>query len=106
LTNELALEPGVIPVLCLRRWDEERKNASTHVKNDFSQSKASGKHRVAIEKQAYLAIITHLLVAMLVHEKVQSGRIGDERALKKQAIRNEEVALPSCSAGLSVHLQN
>jgi len=90
LTNELALEPGVIAFLYLRRWDVEK--CFDMWKNDFSQAKAWGKDPVAIQNQTYLAIITHLLLAMLLHEKAEPWGIGDEKALKKQAIRHEEVA--------------
>ena len=90
LTNELALEPGVIAFLYLRRWDVEK--CFDMWKNDFSQAKAWGKDPVAIQNQTYLAIITHLLLTMLIHEKAEPWGISDEKALKKQAIRNEEVA--------------
>lgn len=85
LTNEMKLEPGVIAFLYLRRWDEEK--CFDTWKNDYSQSKAWGESIVAIENQTRLAIITNLLVAMLLQEKMDEWDISDEKSLKKREDR-------------------
>ncbi len=82
LTNEFSLEPGLIAFLYSRRWDEEK--CFDTWKNDFSQAKAWGKSPVAIGNQVRLAIITSLLVAMLLHQKMGQHGIVDEKALRKQ----------------------
>jgi hypothetical protein len=82
LTNDFSLEPGVIAFLYSRRWEEEK--CFDTWKNDFSQSKAWGKSVVAIDNQVRLAIITSILVAMLIHEKMGQYGIEDEKALRKQ----------------------
>jgi len=61
----------------------KRKNASTLVKNDFSQAKAWGKSRVAIKNQALLAIVTSILIAMHLHQVFDNELPRDEKALRK-----------------------
>ena len=85
LTNEMKLEPGVIAFLYLRRWDEEK--CFDTWKNDFSQAKAWGISHTAIENQARLAIITSLLVAIFMNEKMLEFGIGDEKAIEKREKR-------------------
>ena len=82
LTNEFSLEPGLIAFLYSRRWEEEK--CFDTWKNDFSQAKAWGRSPVAIANQVRLAIITSLLVAMLLHQKMGQHGIVDEKALRKQ----------------------
>jgi hypothetical protein len=88
LTNEMRLEPGVIAFLYLRRWDEEK--CFDTWKNDFSQGKAWGRSRVAIENQTRLAIITHLLVTLLLTMRMGDWGILDEKSLKKRTRRIEK----------------
>jgi hypothetical protein len=88
LTNDMTLEPGVIAFLYLRRWDEEK--CFDTWKNDYSQGKAWGLSIVAIDNQTRLAIITNLLVAMLLNEKMEDWGISDEKALKKREKRIEQ----------------
>ena len=57
-------------------------------KNDFSQAKAWGKSSVAIGNQVRLAIITSVLVAVLVHQKMGRHGIVDDKALRKQDRRH------------------
>jgi len=56
LSNELALEPGVIAFLYSRRWEEEKYFDTW--KNDFAMAKAWGKSIKAIENQVRMGIIT------------------------------------------------
>jgi hypothetical protein len=85
LTNEMNIEPGVIAFLYLRRWDEEK--CFDTWKNDFSQSKAWGSSHEAIENQARLAIITSLVVAMFMNDRMLEFGIADEKALEKREKR-------------------
>jgi hypothetical protein len=82
LTNEFELEPGLIAFLYSRRWEEEK--CFDTWKNDFSLAKAWGASVAAIENQVRLAIVTSLLVAMLVHQRMGQHGIVDEKALRKQ----------------------
>jgi hypothetical protein len=84
----MRLELGVIAFLYLRRWDEEK--CFDTWKNDFSQGKAWGRNRVAIENQTRLAIITHLLVTLLLTMRMGDWGILDEKSLKKRARRIEK----------------
>ena len=88
LTNELELAPGVVAFLYLRRWDTEK--CFDTWKNDFAQARAWGVHRIAIENQARLALFTHLLVALWLHNHTAGWGIGDEKALAKQDLRRAE----------------
>jgi hypothetical protein len=81
LTNEFDLEPGLIAFLYSRRWDEEK--CFDTWKNDFCQAKAWGASVVAIDNQVRLAIVTSLLVAMLLQQKMGRHGIDDEKALRK-----------------------
>jgi hypothetical protein len=56
LTNEMQLKPGFIAFLYLRRWDEGK--CFDTWKNDFSQGKAWGRSRIAIESHTRQAIIS------------------------------------------------
>ena len=88
LTNELDLAPGVVAFLYLRRWDTEK--CFDTWKNDFAQARAWGVHRIAVENQARLALFTHLLVALWLHNHTVGWGIGDEKALAKQDLRRIE----------------
>jgi len=58
--DDLILIPGIIGFLYHRRWDEE-KYFNNH-KTDTANSKAWGKQPNAIEQQALLGLVTHLLL--------------------------------------------
>jgi hypothetical protein len=88
LTNEVDLEPGVVAFLYLRRWDTEK--CFDTWKNDFAHARAWGVHRIAVENQAKLALFTHLLVALWLHNHTARWGIGDEKALAKQDLRRAE----------------
>jgi|GEM_PF-515201 len=88
LTNELDLAPGVLAFLYLRRWDTEK--CFDTWKNDFAQARAWGVHPIAIDNQARLALFTHLLVALWLHDHTAGWGIGDEKALRKQDLRRAD----------------
>lgn len=89
LTNEDALEPGVVAFLYSRRWDEEK--CFDTWKNDFAMAKAWGKALPAIENQAMLAVITSILLAMFIHDKAGQFGIEDEKSLRKQQQRQSRI---------------
>lgn len=91
LTNEQDLAPGVVAFLYLRRWDEEK--CFDTWKNDFSSSKAWSKSVTGITQQAYLAIMTSLLLLLFVHRHQDRWQIGDEKSLKKQDERIDRQCL-------------
>jgi hypothetical protein len=95
LTNDFSLEPGVIAFLYSRRWEEEK--CFDTWKNDFTQAKAWGKSRVAIENQVRLAIVTGILIAIMLHTTMGQHGIADEKALKKQDKR--QTAQPDAPDG-------
>lgn len=67
LSNDFALTPGMIAFLYHRRWDEEKY--FDNYKTDMANSKAWGKSPVAIEQQALLGLVTHLLMRLFLHKK-------------------------------------
>ena len=85
LTNDFELEPGLIAFLYSRRWDEEK--CFDTWKNDYAQAKAWGSRFNSIVNQCLLAIITSLLMALFLHEKMGKNDIRDEKALRKQVLR-------------------
>lgn len=85
LTNELALQPGVVAFLYSRRWEEEK--CFDTWKNDFSQAKAWGKSPTAIDNQARLAIITSILIAIILQQTLGSDGSRDIKSLRRQARR-------------------
>jgi hypothetical protein len=87
LTNDFRLLPGVVAFLYFRRWEEEK--CFDTWKNDFAQAKAWGKGTAAIANQAHLAIITHLLLALLLHARLGPEGARDEKALAKQDRRQQ-----------------
>jgi hypothetical protein len=66
------------------------------------EARAWGVHRIAIDNQARLALFTHLLVALWLHDHTARWGIGDEKALAKQDLRRAEATpehgLPRWSA--------
>lgn len=88
LTNEMDLAPGVVAFLYLRRWDEEK--CFDTWKNDFASSKAWSKSTTGLAAQAWLAIMTSLLLLMFVHRHQDRWEIGDEKSLNKQSDRIDQ----------------
>ena len=85
LTNDFELEPGLIAFLYSRRWDEEK--CFDTWKNDYAQATAWGSRFNSIVNQCLLAIITSLLMELFLHEKMGKNDIRDEKALRKQVLR-------------------
>lgn len=85
LTNDFALQPGVVAFLYSRRWEEEK--CFDTWKNDFSQAKAWGKRATAIDTQVRLAILTSILVAMMLAHTLGEEGLTDTKAICRQARR-------------------
>ncbi len=92
LSNDFTLSPGIIAFLYHRRWDEE-KYFDTY-KNDMANAKAWGKSPIAIEQQALLALVTHLLTRLFLHQKGQT--LGLEEDHQTQQKRHEKKQTAYC----------
>jgi hypothetical protein len=88
LSNDLLLTPGMIAFLYHRRWDEEKY--FDNYKTDMANSKAWGKSPIAIEQQALLGLVTHLLMRLFLHKKGQD--LGLEEDHQTQQKRHEKKA--------------
>jgi len=86
LSNDFALAPGLIAFLYHRRWDEEKY--FDNYKTDMANSKAWAKSPVAIEQQALLGLVTHLLMRLFLHKKGQE--LGLEEDHQTQQKRHEK----------------
>ena len=86
LSNDLALMPGMIAFLYHRRWDEEKY--FDNYKTDMANSKAWGKSPVAIEQQALLGLVTHVLMRLFLHKKGEE--LGLEEDHQTQQKRHEK----------------
>ena len=86
LSNDLVLAPGMIAFLYHRRWDEEKY--FDNYKTDMANSKAWGKSPVAIEQQALLGLVTHLLMRLFLYKKGQE--LGLEEDHQTQQKRHEK----------------
>ena len=86
LSNDFTLSPGIIAFLYHRRWDEEKY--FDNYKTDMANSKAWGKSPVAIEQQALLGLVTHLLMRLFLHKKGQE--LGLEEDHQTQQKRHEK----------------
>lgn len=88
LSNDLVLTPGMIAFLYHRRWDEEKY--FDNYKTDMANSKAWGKSPVAIEQQALLGLVTHLLMRLFLHKKGQElGLEEDHQTQQKRHDKKE-----------------
>jgi len=86
LSNDLVLTPGMIAFLYHRRWDEEKY--FDNYKTDMANSKAWAKSSIAIEQQALLGLVTHLLMRLFLHKKGQE--LGLEEDHQTQQKRHEK----------------
>lgn len=95
LTNDFSLEPGVVAFLYYRRWDEEKY--FDNFKNDLANAKAWGKSPVAIEQQALMGMMTHILTQLFLQRRFKELDLpdGDETQKCKQ---KQKVA---CYVGLA-----
>ena len=92
LSNDFTLSPGIIAFLYHRRWDEEKY--FDNYKNDMANAKAWGKSPMAIEQQALLALVTHLLMRLFLHQKRQA--LGLEEDHQTQQKRHEKKQTAYC----------
>jgi len=82
-SNDLALTPSIIAFLYHPRWDEEKY--VDHYKTDMANSKGLGKSPIAIEQQALLGLVTHILMRLFLHKKGQElGREEDHQTQQKR----------------------
>jgi hypothetical protein len=86
LSNDLVLTPGMIAFLYHRRWDEEKY--FDNYKTDMANSKAWGKSPIAIEQQALLGLVTHLLMRLFLCKKGQE--LGLEEDHQTQQKRHDK----------------
>ena len=86
LSNDFILTPGMIAFLYHRRWDEEKY--FDNYKTDMANSKAWAKSSIAIEQQALLGLVTHLLMRLFLHKKGQE--LGLEEDHQTQEKRHEK----------------
>jgi len=92
LTNDFTLSPGIIAFLYHRRWDEEKY--FDNYKTDMANSKAWAKSPIAIEQQALLGLVTHLLMRLFLHKK---GKVlGLEEDHQTQQKRHEQKEIAYC----------
>lgn len=90
LSNDFALAPGLIAFLYHRRWDEEK--FFDNYKTDMSNSKAWGKSPVAIEQQALLGLVTHLLMRLFLHKKGQELGLEEDHQTQQRRHEKKETA--------------
>ena len=88
LSNDFTLTPGMIAFLYHRRWDEEKY--FDNYKTDLANSKAWGKSSVAIEQQALLGLVTHLLMRLFLHEKGQQLGLEEDHQTQQKRHENKE----------------
>ncbi len=90
LSNDFTLSPGMIAFLYHRRWDEEKY--FDNYKTDMANSKAWGKSPIAIEQQALLALVTHLLTRLFLHEKGEELGLNEDHQTQQKRHEKKETA--------------
>ena len=90
LSNDFTLSPGMIAFLYHRRWDEEKY--FDNYKTDMANSKAWGKSPIAIEQQALLALVTHLLTRLFLHKKGQELGLDEDHQTQQKRHEKKETA--------------
>jgi len=90
LTNDFTLSPGMIAFLYHRRWDEEKY--FDNYKTDLANSKAWAKSSVAIEQQALLGLVTHLLMRLFLHQKGQELGLEEDHLTQQTRHAKKESA--------------
>ena len=88
LTNDMDLSAGLLAFLYSRSWDIEK--CFDNWKNGFASDKVWSKSQAGICQQAWLAIMTSLLLRMFSHHHEQRWGIGDEKSQAKQERRLDE----------------
>jgi hypothetical protein len=89
LSNDFTLLPGTIAFLYHRRWDEEKY--FDNYKTDLANAKAWGKSPVAIEQQALLGLVTHLLTRLFLHKKAQELGLEEDHHTQQKRHQNKAV---------------
>ena len=92
LSNDFTLSPGMIAFLYHRRWDEEKY--FDNYKTDMANTKAWAKSPIAIEQQALLGLVTHLLMRLFLYQKGQE--LGLEEDHQTQQTRHEKKQTAYC----------
>ncbi len=90
LSNDFELSSGMIAFLYHRRWDEEKY--FDNYKTDMANAKAWGKSPVAIEQQALLALVTHLLMRLFLHRKGQALGLEEDHQTQKKRHERKQTA--------------
>jgi hypothetical protein len=90
LTNDFTLSSGMIAFLYHRRWDEEKY--FDNYKTDMANSKAWGKSPIAIEQQALLALVTHLLTRLFLHQKGLTMGLEEDHQTQQKRHEAKEIA--------------
>lgn len=82
LTNDFTLTPGIIAFLYHKRWDEE-KYFDTY-KTDLGNTKAWAKSPIAIEQQALLGLVTHILMRLFLYEQGKKLGLEEDHQTQKK----------------------
>ncbi|WP_428357061.1 transposase [Methyloprofundus sp.] len=90
LTNDFTLSPGMIAFLYHRRWDEEKY--FDNYKTDMANSKAWAKSPIAIEQQALLGLVTHVLMRLFLHQKGQELDLEEDHQTQQKRHEQKETA--------------
>jgi hypothetical protein len=88
LSNDFTLSPGMIAFLYHKRWDEEKY--FDNYKTDMANSKAWGKSPVAIEQQALLGLVTHILMRLFLHKKGQEFGLDEDHLTQQKRQEKKE----------------
>lgn len=89
LSNDFTLLPGTIAFLYHRRWDEEKY--FDNYKTDLANTKAWGKSPVAIEQQALLGLVTHLLTRLFLYNKAEELGLEEDHDTQKKRHQNKAI---------------
>ncbi len=89
LSNDFTLLPGTIAFLYHRRWDEEKY--FDNYKTDLANTKAWGKSPVAVEQQALLGLVTHLLTRLFLHKKARELGLEEDHYTQQKRHQNKAV---------------
>jgi hypothetical protein len=90
LSNDFTLSPGMIAFLYHRRWDEEKY--FDNYKTDMANAKAWGKSPIAIEQQALLALVTHILMRLFLNKKGQEMGLEEDHQTQQKRHEAKETA--------------
>lgn len=90
LTNDFSLSAGTVAFLYHRRWDEEKY--FDNYKTDLANSKAWAKSPIAIEQQALLGLVVHLLMRLFLHQKGQDLGLEEDHQTQQKRYEKKESA--------------